>query len=98
LDRAVAARLCRFPSWRRRLDGSGVLGAPFGVGGGRRSELGLPGRYVHRRRHFFMVDASFDLVQPCRSLAIPGHFWVGGALACASMKLELASQSSLLRS
>jgi hypothetical protein len=98
LDRAVAARLCRFPSWRRRLDGSGVLGAPFGVGGGRRSELGLPGRYVHRRRFFFVVDASLDLVQPRRSLAVPGHFWVGGALACAILKLELASRSSVLRS
>lgn len=32
--------------------------------------------------------------QPRRSLAVPGHFWAGGALACAILELELASRSS----
>jgi hypothetical protein len=46
----------------------GVLGARVGVDGGRRSERGLSGRYVHRRRRS-MVDDFSSRVRPRRSLA-----------------------------
>jgi hypothetical protein len=70
----------------------GVFGLPVVVGVGRCSERGLPGRYVHLRRHF-LIDVSSSMVRPRRPLANLGRLWVGG-LACAILELESVSWSS----
>jgi hypothetical protein len=71
----------------------GVFGLPVVVGVGRCSERGLPGRYVHLRRHF-LIDVSSDMVRLRRPLANLGRLWAGGALACAILELESVSWSS----
>jgi hypothetical protein len=74
----------------------GVFGSAVVVGVGRCSERGLPGLYVHLRRHF-LVGVSSGMVWPRRSLANLGRLWAGGALACAILELESVSWSSYLR-
>jgi hypothetical protein len=68
----------------------GVFGTPDIVGVSRCLERGLPGRYVHLRRHF-LVGASSGMVRPRRLLANLGRLWVGGALASAILELESVS-------
>jgi hypothetical protein len=65
----------------------GVFGSAVVVDVGRCSERGLPGRYVHLRRHF-LVGVSFGMVRPRRPLANLRRLWAGGALACAILELK----------
>jgi hypothetical protein len=51
----------------------GVFGSAVVVGVGRCSERGLPGRYVHLRRHF-LVGISSGMVRPAVRLPILGAY------------------------